>query len=127
MIGLSDFRQRCTKLHRFAPLPFVDRSRWTTVPSILTALHTESGAAHVLGQRSSPIRRLVRERKIPNVELPKEGIRFDADDLPEFVETLNHPVAVDVSDVGVNIMPPGTNFDEPRTYASRNCHQYLGR
>ncbi len=53
----------------------------------MTDLLTKHGAALKLGITSAALGKLVREKKVPYVELPNGEIRFDPSDLEQWVQS----------------------------------------
>lgn len=53
---------------------------------IMTDLLTKHGAASKLGITSAALGKLVREKKVPYVELPNGEVRFDESDLGDWVQ-----------------------------------------
>lgn len=53
---------------------------------IMTDLLTKHGAALKLGITSAALGKLVREKRVPHVELPNGEIRFDPLDLEQWVQ-----------------------------------------
>ena len=56
-----------------------------------TTLLTDSEAAELLRLTSRQVAKLARRGELPSVHLPGGEIRFDPDDLRQWVETLKRP------------------------------------
>ena len=57
----------------------------------MTTLLTESEAADVLRLTARQVLRLASRGELPSVRLPNKAVRFDPDDLREFVEAHKRP------------------------------------
>lgn len=53
----------------------------------MTALLTEQTAARRLAISANRLQKLVREGKVPHIELPDGSIRFDVQDLEDWLES----------------------------------------
>jgi predicted DNA-binding transcriptional regulator AlpA len=56
-------------------------------------LLTDSEAADILQMPSARLARFAKENEVPHLRLPDGEIRFDLDDLRQWVETLKQPAA----------------------------------
>jgi len=56
-----------------------------------TTLLTDSEAAEILRLTPRQVAKLAKRGEIPTVHLPRNEVRFDSDDLRQWVETLKRP------------------------------------